>query len=147
MCFHFNPRYEISGCFSLSTAADYDMPRALAGIWFCQLQIGFASVWCLEFWGPFRGYIKARAPIEGAGWPTGAWMLLVVVCQVVVNEDMKRRNYISWQRRPHLPKELNAPNQQEVVLRYHNPLSPLFLFFSYLVVGFGRGEVEEWRGV
>ena len=32
MCFHFNPRCGIWGWFRLSTAADYDLPRALAGV-------------------------------------------------------------------------------------------------------------------
>jgi hypothetical protein len=32
MWFCFNPRYGIWDCFRLSTAADYDLPRALAGV-------------------------------------------------------------------------------------------------------------------
>ena len=32
LCFCFNPRYRIWDCFRLSTAADYDLPHALAGV-------------------------------------------------------------------------------------------------------------------
>jgi hypothetical protein len=32
------------GCFGLLEAADYDLPRALAEVWFCQLQIVSAIV-------------------------------------------------------------------------------------------------------
>ena len=32
ICFCFNPRCGIWGCLRLSTAADYDLPRALAGV-------------------------------------------------------------------------------------------------------------------
>jgi hypothetical protein len=42
----------------LSTAADYDLPHALARAWFCQLQVVSVTVWCLEFWGLFRGLCK-----------------------------------------------------------------------------------------
>jgi len=38
-CFHFNPRYRIRGCFRVSTAADCNLPHALSGAWFYQLQI------------------------------------------------------------------------------------------------------------
>jgi hypothetical protein len=41
MCFHFNPRCEIWGCFR---AADYDLPHTLAEVWFFQLQIVSAIV-------------------------------------------------------------------------------------------------------
>ena len=58
ICFCFNPRCGIWGCFRLSTAADYDLPHALARALFCQLQIVSARVWCLEFWGLFRGVYK-----------------------------------------------------------------------------------------
>jgi hypothetical protein len=32
------------GCFGLSTAPDNDLPRALAEVWFCQLEIVSAIV-------------------------------------------------------------------------------------------------------
>jgi hypothetical protein len=74
-CCSFNPRYGIWGCFRLSTtSADYDLPHAVAGLWFCQQQIVSATVWHLEFWGLFRGYINAKALKGEVGW----W--LVVGC-------------------------------------------------------------------
>jgi hypothetical protein len=32
----------------------------------------------------FRGYINARASIEGTGWPVGTWLQTVALCQVVM---------------------------------------------------------------
>jgi hypothetical protein len=58
MCFHFNPRCGLWGCLRLSTAADCDLPHALAGVRFCQWQIGSAIVWHLKFWGFFQRVYK-----------------------------------------------------------------------------------------
>jgi hypothetical protein len=41
----------------MTIAADYDLPRALAGLWFCQLKIVSAIVWycmLLGFLGTFQ---------------------------------------------------------------------------------------------
>jgi hypothetical protein len=43
------------GCY---TAADYDVPRALAEAWFCQLLIVSAIAWHLEFWEIFQRVYK-----------------------------------------------------------------------------------------
>jgi len=49
------------------TAADYDLPRALAEAWFCQPQIVSAIRQRLEFWELLSEYINARAPIGSVG--------------------------------------------------------------------------------
>ena len=90
------------GCFRLSTAAGYDLP--------CVLQ------WRLECWGLFRGSINARATIQGAG------RLVVVVCQIVMCEDMERRNETCWQRRSNLPQSVGSR------LTILSPLFPSTLF-------------------
>jgi hypothetical protein len=54
-------------CFRLYTAGGNDLPRALAGVWFCQLQIVFVTVMFGVLGGLFRGCINARAPIGGFG--------------------------------------------------------------------------------
>jgi hypothetical protein len=75
------------GGFALSAAADYDVPRALAEAWFCQLEIVFTIVGPLEFWELFRGYINVRAPI--GGW----WSFRRLGCGLlVVNEETKENN-------------------------------------------------------
>ena len=38
---------------SCFTAADYDLPRALSDMWFCQQQI-VSEIVCLEFWEFFQ---------------------------------------------------------------------------------------------
>lgn len=42
-CLCCNPRCWVWGCCKLSTAADYDLPLALAGVRFCQLKIVWNS--------------------------------------------------------------------------------------------------------
>jgi hypothetical protein len=84
--FCFNPRCGIWGSFRLSTTADYDLPHALAGTWFCQLQIVSATVWHLEFWGLFRGYCNARA------WRDRVGCWLVVGGHGLSNSCVQRRN-------------------------------------------------------
>jgi hypothetical protein len=108
----FNPRCGIWGCFRLPTAADYDLPWALAGVWFCQLHKVSATVWYSDFWGLFqRGYINVRTWGEwGWGWGWGVvldgW---VVMCEDEISyPDGKDQTF---------PKELQGPNQQEVVYR------------------------------
>jgi hypothetical protein len=71
------------GCFGLLTAADCDLPAALAEVWFCQLQIVY-----LEFWELFRGHIKAKALRE-------SWLGLVVIqgaCLGFVSSWAQERN-------------------------------------------------------
>lgn len=47
--------------FRLSTAADLDLPRALAGAWFCQLQINCVTFGILEtFWRVYKCYGPER---------------------------------------------------------------------------------------
>ena len=58
---------ETRGCFGHSTAADYDLPHALAEADFCQQQIVSVIVQHVEFWEFFRGYINDRAWIGRVG--------------------------------------------------------------------------------
>jgi hypothetical protein len=137
-CFCLIPSVGIWCCF---TAADYDLLPALAGVWFCQLQIVSVIVWLLGFWGLFRGYINARAPIVVAVQPVGDWMLLVVVWEVTVCEETKiKKTRFPGGEDQTCPKELDVPNLQQ-----HCPLA-LYPFLSYLVLGgwkHGRRGVEE----
>ena len=53
ICFCFNPKCGVCSCFRLSTAADYDLSHALAGMGFCQLKIIYVwnsgnSFYCLK---------------------------------------------------------------------------------------------------
>jgi hypothetical protein len=94
MCFQFNPRCGIQDCFRLSTAADCDLPHALAEAWFYQLQMVSVIVWHLEFWGRPRGHVNARS-LRGIG---SGWLLLGVdgCGSVVVCKEERRRHFISW---------------------------------------------------
>ena len=58
MCFCFNPRCGDMGLLQ-NVWSSYDLLPALAGIWFCQLQILSAIVWHLEFLEFFREYVNA----------------------------------------------------------------------------------------
>ena len=51
----------------LPVAADYDLPRALAEAWFCQLQVISVIVCHLEFWEIFKVYMNLRAPRSEGG--------------------------------------------------------------------------------
>lgn len=42
--FSFDPRCGVWGCFRLFRAADCESTRALAGMWFCQLQVVSVTV-------------------------------------------------------------------------------------------------------
>lgn len=80
ICFHFKPHVGGWGCLRFYTAADCDLPCALAGLWFWQLITVSERVWHLEFWRLFRWYVNARAPerVVALGlWAVG-WLLLVV---------------------------------------------------------------------
>jgi hypothetical protein len=65
------------GCFGLTEAADCDLSRALAELWFCQLLLIFAILSCLELWELFRGYINSRTP---KGRFSGCWSFREVDC-------------------------------------------------------------------
>lgn len=102
------PKCEIKVCF---TAADYDLPRALAGAWFGQLQIVSVTVCRLEFWELLRGY---KCPSLERGGALKRRLLLMppmaAVCQVVLSKEMRKKLKIY---KASCPEELNTPNQQE----------------------------------
>ena len=74
----FNPRCGIWSCFRSSIAANYDLPSALAGMLFCQLQTVSTNVWHLKFWRLLKRSINARALREAAAaasyWLDGWWL-------------------------------------------------------------------------
>jgi hypothetical protein len=82
-----------------------DLPRALTEAWFCQLQIVPAIVWCLDFWGHLEG------PKKGVS-------CLVVVGLGLLSSHVQRQNNQKLDiltSKISCPKELDAPNQQQVV--------------------------------
>ena len=120
ICFHFNPSCGIWRCFRLSTAADYDLPHALAWAWFCQLQIVSSAVWHLEFCELQRVYkCQGLESWEAVGvlffdhWLIIDW-LLVDCCWLHAKRKQEEIRYPDSKDQT-CPKELNAPTQQEVV--------------------------------
>jgi hypothetical protein len=90
------------------TAADYDLPRALAGAWFFQLQRVPVTV-CDDIWnsGNFSDGINAST-WRGVGHSEEA--TAPVSCQGVMSKEKKLKTY-----KASCPKELDTPNQQEIV--------------------------------
>ena len=62
MCFHFNPRCGVRGCFRLSTA-DYDLPRSLVGM---ILPAADSKMWFCDVWnsGDFSESVQMLRTLE-----------------------------------------------------------------------------------
>ena len=83
ICFHFNPRCGIWGCFRLFTAADYDLP--LAGVWFLPAAGSFCDCMMFGILGTFQRVYKCQGPKRLSGcWLVVCWLLVVVGCSLFI---------------------------------------------------------------
>jgi hypothetical protein len=82
---------------------DYDLPRAPAGAWFCQVHILSESV-MFGILGTFESLLQGARCIQRR-------LLLVpaaAVCQVVISDSLMTKIGL-------IPRNSDTPNQQEVV--------------------------------
>lgn len=88
ICFYFNPRGGIWGCFIAAMICFMLLPK----VWFCELQIVSAILWYLEFLEFFRRYVNTMAPIGGIGYS----LLVAGVKEDTRNNEIRFRDlYLS----------------------------------------------------
>lgn len=65
ICFHFSPRYGVWGCV---TAADYDLPCVLGGVWFFSAAGCFCDYVTFGILGTFQRVYKCWGPKTRGCW-------------------------------------------------------------------------------
>ena len=107
--FSFYLRYGGAGLlYTVHSSWLWFVPHSSRGVG-CPLQIVSGIMWCLEFWGFFRGYINARP--QAALWVVGyCWLLFVNSHH---KKETRKRNQRSWQQRSNLPQGAQHPQSSE----------------------------------